>query len=67
MLCDVCMRHTSTAHWVPDRAVGVWRFDAMCLPCFDGFLALFPLTPRCFVRRETTGRPPWHRHPRRRS
>ena len=57
MLCDVCMRHSMRVQLVPDREVGVWRFDILCPVCFDEFLALFPLTPACFVRRETTGIP----------
>ena len=55
-LCTAC---ASTGAWnlVPDRGDDLLvRFQVLCPLCLDELLALFPLTPRMFARREITGR-----------
>ena len=59
MLCHVCSSTTARAYQtVPDRAPDCERCDQMCPLCFDGFLGIFPLTPRLLADRELTGHTP---------
>lgn len=56
-LCTACCARQAD-QLVPERgdASPPYRYDVMCPLCLDAFLAVFPLTPQRFARRETTGR-----------
>lgn len=54
-LCTICSNHMAN-QIVPDRDDNeIYRWEILCPLCFDGFLSLFPLTPKLFRNREETG------------
>ena len=56
-LCTACSFHQAY-QLIPERgdASPPYRYDVMCPLCLDSFLAIFPITPQMFARRETTAR-----------
>lgn len=54
--CSVCARPDAHSLLVPDRHEGdAWEARPFCPLCLDAMLAVFPLHPRRFLRRELTG------------